>query len=59
MKVGDLVRRRQDYLTPTGKIAFSERGPIGIIVSVDKDMVKIANQGWWSKHFTEVISESR
>ena len=53
------MRRRQDYMTPKGKIAFSKRGPIGIIVSVDKDMVKIANQGWWSKHFTEVISESR
>ena len=51
MKVGDLVRRTQKYKYNTGET--------GIILVVDIDMVKVSNHGWWSKHLTEVLSESR
>lgn len=51
MKVGDLVRRTHQYK------GSSPSGAIGIILVIDKDMVKVSSHGWWSKHATEVISE--
>ena len=51
MKVGDLVRRTHQYK------GSSPSGAIGIILVIDKDMVKVSSHGWWSRHATEVISE--
>lgn len=52
MKVGDLVRRK----TQSMAACWAQRG---IILKINKDMVKVANHGWWSKHATEVISEHK
>jgi len=56
VKVGDLVRRTiENSSISTG----GTKGARGIILVVDIDMVKVANHGWWSKQFTEVISEQK
>jgi len=52
VRVGDLVRRTEKY-------KYITVSQTGIILVVDIDMVKVSNHGWWSKHLTEVISESR
>tara|TARA_A100001015_G_C14818732_1_gene643818 strand:- start:352 stop:492 length:141 start_codon:yes stop_codon:yes gene_type:complete len=46
MKVGDLVK-------------WKYTGAIGIILVVDTDLIQVANHGWWSKEYAEVISECR
>jgi hypothetical protein len=53
MKVGDLVRRNQEYK------GSSPIGAIGIILAVDCRMLKVSNHGWWSEHTAEVISEQK
>jgi hypothetical protein len=51
VKVGDLVRIVRNMGVSSGMM--------GIILVVDTDMVKIANHGWWTKQYVEVISEQK
>ncbi len=57
MKVGDLVRRTVE----NSSISWENgtKGAIGIILVIDTDLIQVANHGWWSKEYTEVISASR
>ena len=56
MKVGDLVRRKVE----NSSISIGgTKGAIGIILVVDTDLIQVANHGWWSKEYAEVLSASR